>query len=101
MKLSGDQLGPEHVVIVNNKMVQGNIKELDTEEGWVDVFMPIIPTETNELSADDVIAGEADLALCSSASLFRQTGRHCSGFCADSSGGGGFRPDEGGALVPA
>jgi hypothetical protein len=43
MKLYGDQLGPQHIVFINGKPIMSNIKELDTEEGWVDIFLPILP----------------------------------------------------------
>jgi len=30
-----------------------NIKELDTDEGWVDIFIPILPEEVEELDVED------------------------------------------------
>ena len=40
MNLYGDNLSPSQIVTVNGKLVSADIKELNTDEGWVDIFLP-------------------------------------------------------------
>lgn len=45
MKLHGDNLQVNQVVTVNGKMVTADVKELDTEEGYIDIFLPVFDTQ--------------------------------------------------------
>ena len=45
MRLHGDEIASDILVLVNGKSISADIRELDTEEGWVDIDLPIIESE--------------------------------------------------------
>ncbi len=55
MKLNGDELSPSQYVTVDGKNILVMIKEIDIEEGYVDILIPIIPIAAPSLTADDAI----------------------------------------------
>ena len=54
MHFHGDELGPDKVVTVDGRIVQADIRELNTDEGWVDIFFPVMPTEEKMAEVGDV-----------------------------------------------
>lgn len=42
MHFHGDELAANQVVTVNGRKVMADIKEGNTEEGWVEIFMPVL-----------------------------------------------------------
>jgi hypothetical protein len=54
MRIHGDALLPDQVVTINGRKVLSDVKELDTEEGWVDVFLPDIQNAVNVDKATQV-----------------------------------------------
>lgn len=57
MKLHGDNLQANQVVTVNGKIVSADVKELDTDEGWVDIFLPVFNEEAVTIQSGDNVAG--------------------------------------------
>ena len=47
MHLYGDNLQANQVVTVDGKMISADIKELDTDEGYVDIFLPVFDELTS------------------------------------------------------
>lgn len=63
MKMHGDELGADQFVLVDGKSVISDVKELDTDEGWVEIFVPDLPEEqkvvqnTGDITEEDATIG--------------------------------------------
>ena len=46
MHLHGDNLEPNQVVTVNGRPIMADVQEVNTDEGWVDICLPVLEEVT-------------------------------------------------------
>jgi hypothetical protein len=45
MRLHGDELAPNQVVMLDDKPIMADVLEVDTDEGWVEIALPVLESQ--------------------------------------------------------
>jgi len=59
VRKQGDQLRANEYVTVDGRPIMADVREFDTDEGWVEIFMPVI-SQTKTVSRDDRLPDESE-----------------------------------------
>jgi hypothetical protein len=57
MRKYGDQLSASEIVTVDGKPISADINELDTDEGWVEIVLPVFESQ-NTIDREDGVEEE-------------------------------------------